>query len=170
MAIWDGKARFDRQLKEHLPRALRLAIRLTGDLDRGEEVAQEAMVRAARSWRSYRGDGPFGHWLNRIVVHAFRDQLSRRRTSGELSEEPVDERGAEPSEMAMASELGEMVAARISSLPPRQREVIVLAAYEGMEADEIAAALGITSESVYSNLHLARTRLKRWLAPYLAEK
>jgi len=170
MGVWDQRSTFDRQLKEHLPRALRLAVRLTGDLDTAEEVVQEAMVRASRSWKTYRGEAPFRGWLYRIVVNTFRDQLAHGPSTRALVDEPLDSKGRQPSEFAMARELGELVAAEISELPPRQREVMVLSAFEAMEAGEIALVLRISEESVYSNLHLARTKLRRRLAHYLAEK
>ncbi len=170
MALWDRRSTFDRQLKEHLPRAMRFAVRLTGDIDVAEEVVQEAMVRAARSWKTYRGEASFRSWLYRIVVNTFRDRLARGTSTRELAEEPIDAKGREPSELAMARELGELVAVEVSALPPRQREVMVLSAFEAMEAREIAAVLRVSEESVYSNLHLARNRLRQRLARYLAEK
>ncbi len=170
MAFWDRRSKFDRQLKEYLPQALRLAVRLTGNLDTAEEVVQEAMVRAARSWKTYRGEAPFRGWLYRIVVNTFRDHLAHGISARELAEEPIDTKGRQPIELAMARELGELVAVEVSALPPRQREVMVLSAFDAMDAREIAAVLRISEASVYANLHLARTRLRGRLEHYLAEK
>ena len=62
------------------------------------------------------------------------------------------------------------VAARVSALPPRQREVLVLITYEGLSPRAAADLLGISEASVYSSLHLARQRLRQELAPYLVEQ
>ena len=58
----------------------------------------------------------------------------------------------------------------VSSLPPRQREVLVMVAYEQMTTADVAAALGVTEHNVRANLHAARARLRERLAPYLAEQ
>ena len=59
---------------------------------------------------------------------------------------------------------------RISALPLRQREVLVLTAYEQLRPSEVADVLGISESNVYANLHYARARLREELTPYLTEK
>jgi RNA polymerase sigma-70 factor, ECF subfamily len=63
-----------------------------------------------------------------------------------------------------------LIANRVSSLPPRQREVMVLSAYEGLSPKEIAGLLGITEANVHATLGVARERLRKELAPYFAER
>src|SRR3954466_7708469 len=50
---------FDRLMLGHLLPAQRFAVRLTGDADAAEEVVQEALVRAARGWATFRGRSTF---------------------------------------------------------------------------------------------------------------
>ena len=64
----------DRLVVEHLPVALRFALRLTGSTDTAEDVVQESLCRVLRSWRSYRGDATFRTWLLQIVVNVDRDR------------------------------------------------------------------------------------------------
>ena len=90
----------------------------------------------------------------------------RREGAGELPDE-LSDHAASPVAEAQSRELGEIVAGEVSKLPPRQREVLVLSAYEGMEHREIAAALEMTEQNVRVTLHLARERLKERLAKYL---
>ena len=71
---------------------------------------------------------------------------------------------------AWASELGELVADRVSALPPRQREVLVLIAYEGLSPAEVARVLGISEANVHATLHVARRRLRTQLASLLMER
>lgn len=51
----------------------------------------------------------------------------------------------------------------IASLPPRQREVMAWA-YDGYAPTEIAECIDLSPAAVRSNLHQARTKLKRLLA------
>lgn len=161
----EEKAALDRLVVEHLPAALRFAMRLTGNADEAEDLVQDALVRVARGWSSFRGEAAFRTWLFRIVVNAFRDRLRRPRM--EALDEDVDDRRDGPAEIAQQDELGELVARKVSSLPPRQREVLVLTTYEQLPAREVAAVLGISEANVYSSLHQARARLRKELAEYL---
>lgn len=161
---------FDRLMLEHLSAAHRLAIRLCGDLDRAEELVQEAMLRASRSWSGFRGQSKFTTWLFQIVINAFRDQLRKKGADEAIDEEQIDVRSIEPRELASGRELGELVARHVSSLPPRQREVLVLTAYEQMSILQVAQMLEISEQNVRTNLHLARRLLKQRLANYLGEE
>lgn len=158
---------FDRLMLGHLDAALRFAIRLTGNAPAGEELVQEALVRAAAARERFRGDSSFRTWLFQIIVNVFRDDLrSRPRRAGAMPDDVADQRTAGPPAHAAAAELAERVARGVSSLPPRQREVIVLVAYERLTTTEAAAMLGITEQNARTNLSLARTELKRQLASY----
>jgi RNA polymerase sigma-70 factor (ECF subfamily) len=164
-----GDAAFDRLVVEHLPGALRFAVKLTGDRESAEDVVQDALVRAARGWPAFRGEATFRTWFSRIVINAFRDRL-RQPPPEPIAEELADDKAREPLAAVLAGELSELVAKHVSALPPRQREVLVLSVYEQFSVAEVAALLGISEANVYSTLHLARQRLKSQLASYLAEK
>jgi RNA polymerase sigma-70 factor (ECF subfamily) len=153
-----------------LSEALRLAVRLTGDAADAEDVVQDALVRVARSWKSFRGDAQFRTWLFRIVVNAFRDWAAPRPVPERLEADPPDRRAGDPCSEAAAAELGRRIAERVSALPPRQREVLVLVSYEGLSPREVAEVLGITEANVHATLHVARKRLRRELALDFLEK
>ena len=162
-------AGLDRLVSGHLSEMLRFATRLTGDPETAEEVVQEALVRVVRSWKSFRGEAQFRTWLLRIVINAFRDQLAARRQTEDLREEVPDWREADPASAVLAGELRRLIAARVSALPPRQREVLVLVTYEGLSTREVAEVLGISEANVYATLHVARKRLRKELAAHLGE-
>lgn len=162
----------DRLVREHLAELLRLAVRLTGDLDAAEDVLQDALTAVARSWRRFRQEASFRTWATRIVVNAFRDRLRRvdraaamRMTP--LDDDPADRRSSQPHDAAEQVEMGEQIARCVSSLPPRQREVLVLIVYEGLSTAEVADVLEMTAANVHSTLYAARQRLARELAVYL---
>ena len=133
---------------------------------------QEALYRVARTASSFRGESQFRTWFYRIIISAFRDQLAataRHRCAGELTDQLADPHSEDPSAATMADELRSLIAQRVSALPPRQREVLVLIAYEQMPPREAAELLGISESNVHANLHYARARLREELAPYLKE-
>jgi RNA polymerase sigma-70 factor (ECF subfamily) len=167
----------DRLVRQHLPAAMRLALRLCGpgNPQAAEEVVTEALYRAARGWRTFRGGendlAAFRSWLNRILINAFRDHLARRPQPAGLDRdaEPPDPRSDDPADAAVAGELGDLVARLVSQLPLRQREVLVLIAYEGHDAAEVAEMLDLTGPNVRTTLHLARQKLREKLARLVPE-
>ncbi len=163
----------DRLVEMHLEDALLLAVRLSGRADFAEEIVQEALLRVAKSWKTFRGESAFRTWLLRIVSNAFRDWLKRRESTASLeglAESLPDHKADRPESALLRKEFQEFIAERVSALPPRQREVLVLITYEDFSVAETAELLGISEANVYSTLHVARDRLRRDLAPYLVEK
>ena len=163
---------FESLVREHLPDALRLATRLTTSADDAEDIVQNAMLRASKSWKSFRGDASFKTWLHRIVVNVHRDHFAARRRHGYLPLDDLDDvRIADhtsPGQQTETRELSELIAKLVQELPSRQREVILLFIDEQHTASEIAAILNITESNVYATLHIARGRLRQALQPYFA--
>ena len=151
----------DRLVVEHLPAALRFALRLTSDPHIAEDLVQEALCRVLRSWRSYRGEASFGTWMLQIVVNVDRDRRRRQRNALPIRADDVVSRAASPAAEAAASELHARVLVEIDRLPERQREVAVLSLGEGLPAREVARVLETTEANVHTCLHLARRRIAR---------
>ena len=165
---------FDRLVQTHLEATLRMAIRLTGNLHTAEDVVQESLVKAANHWKSFRREASFRTWLYRIVINTLQDfqaaEGRRNPVTQHLSAQPVDHTDTDPGQRMLQDELADVVAQQVSALPPRQREVLVLTAYEGLTIAETAATLEMSEANVHSTLHVARNRLREELRPYLQEK
>jgi RNA polymerase sigma-70 factor (ECF subfamily) len=149
----------DQLVVEHLPAALRLALRLARDSHAAEDVVQEALCRVLRQWRTYRGEASFRTWLLSIVVNVDRDRRRRLRIVDPIADDQAASREAPPPELAAADELQRDLAAAIDRLPDRQREIALLTWGEGLSPADVAVVLEITEVNVYTNLHHARKRL-----------
>jgi RNA polymerase sigma-70 factor (ECF subfamily) len=119
-----------------------------------------------RSWDRFRGQSAFKTWAIRILLNVFRDWSAKQRDWLPLEDVP-DVRQMEPVSCAMAEELRRFIAQRVSALPPRQREVLILLVYEGLSADEVGQLLDMQLANVYATLYQARQRLRVELAPFL---
>jgi RNA polymerase sigma-70 factor (ECF subfamily) len=168
---WTGdRDSFDRLMREHVPAAQRFAIRLTGDAHEAEEVVQDALLRVARSWQTFRGEASFQTWLLRIVIHAAHDRRMARPVAATLPDDPPDKgTSVDPAVLASAADLGERIARLVSALPPRQREALVLTAYEGLSVAETAAVLATSEQNVRTNVHFARRKLREQLGDVLED-
>ena len=135
----------------------RFAYVLSGDAHLAQDLAQTALLKAYRRWRWVaRAEHPDAY-VRRIVTRSYLD-WRRRRSSGEA---PVDAVPDLP-----APDLAEGVAERdqlrraLGTLSPRQRAVLVLRHYEGMDDAAIAVLLhcGETSVRSHASRGLARLR------------
>jgi len=143
------------------PRLVRTAYAVAGDLGVAEDAAQTAFAKAYRSWRRIsRLESPEAY-VRKMVVN---EVLSSRRTAHVRREvarsEPPDRATTDSPEAALAHD--EMWRA-VSTLPPRQRAVLVLRYYEDLTEQQIADALGCRPGTVKSQASAAlatlRTRL-----------
>jgi len=175
-AMWrvqtaDDHAAFARLVERWETPIQRLCARMTGDLHRGEDLAQEAFTRVFSRRGDFEPSGRFSTWLWRIAINLCHDELRKRhrRREGSL-EAPNDDDtpgGAEtlasdslsPSEVAEKLEEAEWVRQALQRLPETQRSVVILRHYEGLKFAEIAEILGIPEGTAKSRMFAALERL-----------
>ena len=133
--------RIETLYEEHAGRALRLAILLTGDRHRAEDLVQDAFVRIVGSFGHLRVRSSFGAYLNRTIVNLSRDRGRRLR----LERREIEREGRAPRPPAEGQpDLGvrEELLGALAALPHRQRAAIVLRYYQDLSERDVADALG----------------------------
>lgn len=131
---------FDELVHRHRQAVYRVAWRLTGNHADADDLAQEAFVRACRSLAGFRGESQFRTWMVRIVMN-----LAFSKRSGHRPFVPLTEATGVPATGgAPEATLRGQVRRAVGSLPPRQRQVLVLKVYEGLKFIEIAGLTGIS--------------------------
>jgi RNA polymerase sigma-70 factor (ECF subfamily) len=135
----------------------RACLRILGRPHDAEDAAQEAMVMAYRSLRSYRGDGPLGGWLMRIATRQAFRRLGQRRDSLQLTPDlPLGAPGSDPLAVTLASERERTVRLAVAGLREPYREVVALRFFGELSLDEIA-------EVTRRPLNTVKTQLRRGL-------
>jgi RNA polymerase sigma-70 factor (ECF subfamily) len=126
-----------------------------------DDLVQETFIRAFRSVDRFRGQCQFRTWLLTIGGNVLKDfgRRAARRKVVPLDESVRDVTG-DPHDQAEASETEEMLVAGLKKLPRLQREVFLLRAQQGLEYEEIAAALATTPGAARVHYHHAVRRLK----------
>ena len=78
---------FETLLRAHEKTVYNLALRMTGNPEDAEDMAQEAFLKAYRSIDAFRGESKFSVWLYRIVSNVCLDHLRRqsRRPASSLT-------------------------------------------------------------------------------------
>jgi RNA polymerase sigma-70 factor (ECF subfamily) len=127
-----------------------------------EDVAQEAFVKAYRSFSALRDRDRFRAWLVRMTWRLALDRRrnDRRREAREIAGPDV---APDTADDLIARERAAQLWAAIDVLPEKLRIVIVLAGIEGHDTEEVARLLGVPRGTVKSRLFLARQRLKEQL-------
>jgi RNA polymerase sigma-70 factor (ECF subfamily) len=149
----------DRLFREYHQPLVRYLTRRLGDRDWAEEVAQETFLRAVRQGAIVSERA----WLFAVATNLVRDEArrdARRRQRLELlraqarAEEVVE---PEPLTIERAEETA-MARRAIEMLSERDREALLMKE-EGLDYNEIAAALELSVASVGTTLARARRRL-----------
>ena len=77
---------FGRLVQKWQPSILRLCARMTGDLYRGQDMAQEAFVKLFARRKDYETTGKFSSYLWRIALNVCHDELRRLKRAGEIAD------------------------------------------------------------------------------------
>jgi RNA polymerase sigma-70 factor (ECF subfamily) len=143
-----------------------------------EEISQEALFKAFKNLRQFRGECKFSTWIIQIAMNEARLRLRRLRRAAEESMDcglendegdyiPVDfaDWREIPSESLQRKELRDVLHKAISSLKSIYRDVLILRDVQHLSVVETATALGISEASVKTRLMRARFQVRDLLAP-----
>lgn len=160
---------FEERLAECGPLAFRVARGVLRNTADAEDVAQEALVRAYRSFDRLRDRNRFRAWLVRITFRIALDRLrsSKRREQRETLwwAQPTPRQSTE--DAAAASEFQAHLDRALGELPEKFRLVLLLAAMEGHTLEEVAGMLGLPIGTVKSRLFFGRKQLTEKLRCYV---
>jgi RNA polymerase sigma-70 factor (ECF subfamily) len=158
----DLAAEFERRVEGSATLAFRVALSVLRRPEDAEDVAQEAFLRAHRSFAALRDRERFQAWLVRTTFRLALDRIRgerrrSRREDGVALELPRQAGSAE--DEAERRERRERVRQAIAELPEKLRLVTVLAAIEEHDLASVARLLQVPEGTVKSRLFQARREL-----------
>ncbi len=144
--------------RARLPVFRRVARGILGDADAARDAVQDAFARAVVNRDGFRREGSLEGWLWRAVVNAARMQqrAARRRPA-----EPLDEADQLATRNGHESGSDPRLRAAVAALPERQRQMVFLRYYAGLDYATIAEALEVSAGTVAATLSSARSALRR---------
>jgi len=169
---------FDQLVLRHRQEVFAVALRMLGDRDEAQDIAQDAFVRAYRGIGAFRREAKLSTWLVSITMNLCRNRrrwwARRRRLIVASLDEPleyeegalghqVEDPGPRPPEVAQSRERQRQLAAALAQLDEPSRAVVVLRDVEGYAYEEIAQALHTPVGTVKSRLNRARLQLRALL-------
>jgi RNA polymerase sigma-70 factor (ECF subfamily) len=131
-----------------------------------EDAAQDVFVVVHRRLASFEQRASIKSWIFGIalrVAKLYRFRNARQRARVEADETLLVCKHGNPEEMRAQMQAAEQVQLLLDELDDDKRAVFVLAELEGMPAPEIAQALGLPTNTVYSRLRLARVAFENAL-------
>jgi RNA polymerase sigma-70 factor (ECF subfamily) len=149
----------------------RFAYRLLGSVESAEDVTHDCFLSLIRKPENYRPDRAslktylYAAVRNLALKH-FRDQ-GRETGLDEIIGEPKESSRRAPLRRLLDEELATHVREAVFSLPPLQREALILFEYEGLSLSEVAEIAGTDVGAVKGRLYRAREGMRRILRPYL---
>ena len=149
----------------------RFAYRLLGSVEIAEDVTHDCFLSLIRKPENFRPERAslktylYAAARNLALKH-FRDQ-GRETGLDEITEEPKDSPRRGPLRRLLDEELATHVKEAVFSLPPLQREALILFEYEELSLGEVAEIAGTDVGAIKARLYRAREGLRRILRPYL---
>jgi RNA polymerase sigma-70 factor, ECF subfamily len=162
----NAAAEMHRQYELLLPECAPLAFRvaravLRNDAD-AEDVAQDSLLRAYRSFHRLRDPGKFRSWLVRIAFRLALDRLRSAKRRGVREASWLRESVRPETSVVVSKDFQTELDRAMAELPEKQRLVLLLSAMEGHTIEEVAVLVGVPVGTVKSRLFAAKK--------YLAEK
>jgi RNA polymerase sigma-70 factor (ECF subfamily) len=188
-AVQDEMTEIERVFKQYGPSVTYFFARRGFSTEDCRDLTQETFVRALGGLSGFRRDAKIETWLLRIAANVWKNHLRSRKAikrdaptvsldaareqGGEAAEAPGPAargwgpgRPAGPQERLLEQERARMLRDAVATLPPRMRRCTLLRIDRGLKYREIAAILKVSIDTVKTQLHQARYRLKEQLQEY----
>src|SRR6185436_2627492 len=123
------EAAFNELLRRYESDAFGLALRITSNRERAEEIVQEAMIRVWTSASSFRGEGAVKGWLISIVAREaikMIKAIKRKAVNMDLEGENEPQRDDSDSQNVESSELTTALQREVDLLPDSDRQLVAL--------------------------------------------
>jgi len=172
-------AAFEELVRQYDRAVLRLAVHLTGSQEDGQDVYQEAFLRAYINLASFRFECTFYTWIYRIVTNLCLDHLRKKSSRGRditttvsadgeeeqlLDRLPDQRAGTSPERTLMSGELRRCILRAMGRLSPRERVVFELKHYHGLRLRTVAGILNTSEGTIKNTLFRATHKLRTQLA------
>ncbi len=166
---------FERLVQCYQHQLFTFALRISGNLQDAEEIAQDAFVRAYRALAGYLPEQvetlALRAWLYQITLNVFRNRVRGRKLhfvpldqlGGEGNLEPHDDEQRQPESLFEHAERERELGAFVAALPERYRIPVVLRHVNGFDYSEMAMLLNQPVGTVKSNVHRGVAILRKAL-------
>jgi RNA polymerase sigma-70 factor, ECF subfamily len=158
---------FDRLLEKYRGEIFGLALRMVGNEEDAEEIAQQTFINALTHLRGFRRQAAFRTWLYRIAINVSRSHVRRRRPVELLSDgvaAAVETRDP-PLRVVLARDEVRRVAETLKELSEKQRLAVVLRAVNGLDYEDVGRIIGCSAKTAKVHFHYGVENLRKKMKP-----
>ena len=149
-------------------RVYRTCVHMMGPGEDARDCAQEALLKAFRTLKDFRGDCALESWLHRLCINVCLDALRRKKLRAAQSLDALMDEGFGPAapadgpyESLEKKERMEAVRRAIAGLPEDQRLAFTLVVLEELPYEDAAERLGTAVGTVKSRVNRAREKISK---------
>lgn len=160
------RAAMEALLEKYRREVFFLCLKMVGQEEDAEELAQQTFLNAFRAVGRFRGGAAFRTWLYQIAINLCRSHRTRRRPVAELREDaPADDAAhASPLEKTLRDERAREAAAGLKLLPDKQKAAVILRIFNELEYEEIGEIIGCSAGTAKVNFHYGIENLRKRMA------
>src|SRR5260221_3147271 len=164
--IADGNEPAFRQLYEkYRNKIYSIAWRITGTASAAEDVVQDVFIKVWENRKTLTSIINFSGWLNTITRHHIYNSLRKLAHEEQFLRHLIAQKpkATDTMESLAFTELQNLLNKAVSELTPHQKKVYLLSREEGLSNAEIAAALGLSYETVKSYMKDALRSIRKFI-------
>lgn len=167
-------------LRRHEGMVFSTLYHLSANIDNIDDLAQEVLMRIARSIKTLKRKENFKLWMNHIIYNVFYDELRKKKRrpqvlsidnfyeeTPETPQKEIEDLRIHPDEKMKNTELESVIRTAIRDLEEHFREVVVLRELQGLSYEQIAKILDTNVGTVKSRIARARSKLQERLKEYI---
>jgi len=152
-------------VERHKDNVYNLALKICGNREDAEEVAQDSFVKAFRSLSSFKGKSSFATWLYRIVYNTSMTFVRKNKLDIlRLEDFPVDSvdfiRSNAMEEEAEIEYMKILLSYSMQKLDHEDRAIITMHYYQDLSHSEICSVTGLSRSNIKVRLFRARKRMQ----------
>ena len=177
----EARAQFEALITDQLDGLYRSALRVTRNRFTAEDLVQDVMLKAWRSFHTFHAGTSIGAWLHRILMNTHFSHYRKQTREPEVTtheevgefylydkarESTMMREAGNPETAVLDRVLDSEIRDALESLPLQFRSAVILADVQGFSHKEIGYILGIPVGTVMSRLYRGRHMLQRKLWDY----
>jgi RNA polymerase sigma factor (sigma-70 family) len=153
-------ATFKAMLTDAIPRLRAFGRKLAGDAEAGDDLAQDAVLKAWAARGRFQPGTNFQAWTYTILRNAHLSKLRRKKFTGEWNDAVAEVRLSAAADQDRHIHV-EDVQRALDKLPPAQREALMLIGAQGLTYEQIAEMHNVPLGTVKSRVNRGRIALAR---------
>ena len=156
-------AAFELLIQRHERQVLGLCTHMLGNLEDAKDAAQDVFLKLYQQLNRFDYERQFTPWLLTVVMNQCRDRIRARRPTEPVDDLRLADVARDPEALARFAEQWALLKEAIASLPQRERAALEMRELEELSSAEVAARLGVTEETVRSQVSKAKLKLRAFV-------